>query len=467
MLFNSLEFWIFFSIVIVVCYSCSHRWQNLFLVLASYVFYAAWDWRFLGLIAVSTLVAFLAAIKIEDLEDQTHKRRFLWGAVGFQLACLGFFKYFNFFVDSFAQLFSLQIQDGSWFALQVLLPVGISFFTFQTISYIVDVHRGDVKATRNGIDLALYVAFFPQLVAGPIERGSRFLPQILRPRRISLKRIDQGITLITWGLFKKVCIADVVAGPVNTVFASPDPTPLAVYAAVVLFAIQIYCDFSGYTDIARGVAKLLGFELMINFNLPYFATNPSDFWRRWHISLSTWLRDYLYVPLGGSRFGQLLTYRNLMITMVLGGLWHGASYNFLLWGVYHGAILGIHRAISTPSAGNSPSGTTVMLKILGMFHLTLIGWLLFRVESMDQLQVLLGSFSGDWTVWAPAYAMMAFALPFMLPLVLLELYQYAVGRLDVTTGLHWSIKFAIWSGLLWCVLAFASSTRAEFIYFQF
>ncbi len=322
-------------------------------------------------------------------------------SIAANLSILGFFKYFDFFADSFARLLSTFGMEADWPTLNIVLPVGISFYTFQTLSYTIDVYRRKLDPTKSFLDFALFVAFFPQLVAGPIVRASHLLPQILRPRRITSPEIDAGLFLILWGYFKKVVIADNVGLIANQVFGDYGQYQgIDIVIGTLAFAVQIYCDFSGYTDIARGLCKLMGFDLMLNFRLPYLADSPSDFWQRWHISLSSWLRDYLYIPLGGNRHGELATYRNLMITMLLGGLWHGAAWTFVIWGAYHGVLLCVYRAASdcrhifavqdSYSRGNSTVQSSIRaLRISIMFGFTLLGWLIFRSESPQQILEML------------------------------------------------------------------------------
>ncbi|HMD55146.1 MAG TPA: MBOAT family O-acyltransferase, partial [Phycisphaerae bacterium] len=307
------------------------------------------------------------------------------------LGLLAFFKYFNFFIDSFLSLFDVLGVHLSAPAMRIILPIGISFYTFQALSYTIDVYSGKLHATKSFWDFFLAVLFFPHLIAGPIQRAANLLSQVTSPRVISRTKIVDGLHLMLWGYFKKVYVADGLAPIVSGVFNASTYSGGETTIAVLAFAFQIYCDFSGYTDIARGVAKLMGFEFVLNFNLPYFATNPSDFWKRWHISLSTWLRDYLYVPLGGNQHGTVKTYRNLMITMVLGGLWHGAAWNFVLWGAYHGGLLVVHRSF-TPILSGLRLCTSAMLRrlwlsfrILVMFIFTCYGWLLFRATSFHEI----------------------------------------------------------------------------------
>lgn len=336
MLFTQLTFWVFFAIVAALYVLLPHKAQNRMLLVASYVFYGAWDWRFLSLILLSTGVDYVVGLKIGAEDHQARRKRLLAISLAVNLGMLGVFKYFGFFVSSFEALLAQFGYETDPFVLSIVLPVGISFYTFQTLSYTIDIYRRELEPSRDFLDFALFVAFFPQLVAGPIERARNLLPNIAAPRMLSWDALGRGAVLCLLGLIKKVVIADAIAPSVDAVYASPDPTRADVILATWLFAIQIYCDFSGYTDIARGVAKMLGFRLMRNFAQPYFAVDPQEFWRRWHISLSTWLRDYLYISLGGNRGGAWTTYRNLMATMALGGLWHGAAWNFVLWGIYQG-----------------------------------------------------------------------------------------------------------------------------------
>ena len=334
MLFNSFIFWAFFAVVLLVYRRLKHRGQNRLLLVASYVFYGYWDWRFLSLILLSTVVDYYVAIGIESSSDARRRKRLLCGSMLTNLGLLGVFKYFGFFAEEAVRVLNAVGMPASLPSLQVVLPVGISFYTFQTMSYTIDVYRGQTRAARNVLDFALFVCFFPQLVAGPVERSHRLMPQILNPRKETPGQFSEGLYHILFGLFKKVVIADNMARLVNTVFAVPvsQLTGAECLVGVYAFAFQIYGDFSGYSSMAQGLARWMGFNLMSNFRMPYLAVSPSDFWRRWHISLSQWLRDYLYVGLGGNRLGKLMTYRNLLLTMVLGGLWHGAGWTFLVWG---------------------------------------------------------------------------------------------------------------------------------------
>ena len=469
MLFNSFQFSLFLAVVYSLYRVLSHRNQNYMLLAASYIFYASWDWRFLFLILVSTVVDFIAGIKIDKTDNDTTRKLYVALSVAVNLGILGFFKYFNFFADSLAGLMGYFDMEADYRLLNIVLPVGISFYTFQTMTYSIDIYRRKIKPTHHFFDFALFVAFFPQLVAGPIERASRLLPQVLNKRVINKKQSLEGCWLILWGLFKKVVIADNLAVLVNTAFTDyNDLTGFEVVVAVYAFAFQIYCDFSGYSDIARGIAKLLGFELMVNFNLPYIARNPSEFWRRWHISLSTWLRDYLYIPLGGSRNGELQTYRNLMLTMILGGLWHGAAWTFVVWGFYQGGLLAIHRFVSHRiPAWFARNRYFELFSIVFMFQLTCIGWLIFRAESFTQLQVMSSSLIYSWSKVGDALNMLEIFLGVVWPLIIVQLFQMFKRELLFFGQLRQSAQIVFSSFLAYMIFVYGALEGQEFIYFQF
>jgi len=421
---------------------------------------------------ISTIVDFFVGRAIHESDESSTRKKYLTISVITNLSILGFFKYFNFFTDGFIELLSVFGMNADYPTLNVILPVGISFYTFQTMSYTIDIYRRRLQPTYNIFNFALFVSFFPQLVAGPIERAATLLPQIETSRKITLSKIDAGLFLILWGFFKKVVIADNVSIISNQVFGGYlDLQGIDVIVGILAFTIQIYCDFSAYSDIARGICKLMGFELMVNFRLPYFAINPSDFWNRWHISLSTWLRDYLYIPLGGNRKGNAMTYRNLTLTMLLGGLWHGAAWNFIIWGAYHGGILAIYRFFETNPKHNDPwSGGLLghigtMFKILLMFFLTLIGWVIFRSNSAHQIIHMLQS---SFLISANFNFSMAYELMFYsFPLLIMQVCQYLSGDLLVIVKLG-AIKRGLIYGLLFFgILVFGVSDSMEFIYFQF
>ncbi len=388
MLFNSLEFLIFFAIVYGLYIVLQHRWQNRLLLIASFVFYGWWDWRFLLLFSLSLFVDYNCCNQIARSSTPGRKRAWLALSMCTDLGILGFFKYYNFFAENAERLLGAAGISADWTITGLVLPVGISFYTFQTMSAVIDVYRGELKPAKSLADYALFVSFFPQLVAGPIERATVLLSQVEQPRSPKYQQLRDGFRLILLGYVMKLVIAENMAPFVRNMFNAPqNHHGINVLFGLYAAAFQIYGDFAGYSSIARGLAKLMGFELMPNFRQPYLATNPSDFWRRWHISLSTWLRDYLYIPLGGNRGGEFATYRNLMITMALGGLWHGAALNFVAWGIFHGGILVTHRLFQaqlTRLWDWLPLPTTIAkwLAVMLFFHVTCIGWLLFFAQRL-------------------------------------------------------------------------------------
>ncbi len=473
MLFNSYVFPVFFLAVYAayVLLRRRWRWQNRLLLVASYVFYGYWDWRFLSLLALSTIIDYNVGRWLGQTEQPRRRRWLLAASVVSNLGILATFKYFNFFAESFAQCLAAVGFAADYATLNIVLPVGISFYTFQTLSYTIDVYRRKLEPCRRLENLALFVAFFPQLVAGPIERAGRLLPQITQPRRVTATRIDAGLALIIWGYFKKVVVADNIAVVADAVFNNyHDHAGLDLVIGALAFTVQIYGDFSGYSDIARGTAKLLGFDLCLNFRLPYFAVSPSDFWRRWHISLSSWLRDYLYIPLGGNRGGRLRTARNLMLTMMLGGLWHGAAWNFVLWGVYHGAILVIYRAAGDGRRSwqpdvQSPFAWQRLPAMVLMFVLTVFGWVLFRSSSAAQIAhfVTHAGFGASAQSAALAFDLAYFATP----LLLVQIFQQATRRLTWLAGWPVVPRAVAYAVLLGAIAVFGVRDQVEFIYFQF
>ncbi len=447
----------------------SHRWQNRMLLIASYFFYGVWDWRFLSLLMWSTIVDYWVSRQIQRVSDERIRFRYLLVSLVSGLTILGIFKYLGFFVNSAEKLLESIGLHANLPILSIVLPVGISFYTFQTLSYVIDVYRKQLRPAPNLFDFALYISFFPQLVAGPIERATHLLPQVLSPRTITYEQVSRGSFLILLGLFKKIVIADGVANSVNVVYGMPDPTALDIIVATYLFALQIYCDFSGYSDIARGTAKLMGFDLMVNFNLPYFSVNPREFWQRWHISLSTWLRDYLYVPLGGNKHGELKTYRNLMATMLLGGLWHGAAWNFVFWGVYQGAILCLYRFFILQHNTVANSTLWKIIKIVLFFQIICYGWLLFRADSLKQVIDLTTILFSGWTtpqmlhIPLPPLATLL-AIPLLLSL---DIYHYVTQ--DAHFYRRWAIpiRSLLYALLFFIVIAGTSNAPTQFIYFAF
>ena len=484
MLFNSWEFALFI-LVIYAGYLLLRgvRAQNLLLLFASYWFYGAWDWRFLSLIVISTVVDYWCGAGIHRSLDDRIRKRLLFVSVAMNLGLLAFFKYFNFFVESLEGLLGDAGVDASDWRLGIVLPVGISFYTFQTMSYSIDIYRKEMEPAKSPLDFALFVAFFPQLVAGPIERAKALLPQMRCERVLEAKTFSTGVWLIFWGLWKKIFIADNLSAFVDPVFEnSADVTAGMAYLGVVAFAFQIYCDFSGYSDIARGLSRIMGFELRRNFDLPYFARNPSDFWRRWHISLSSWLRDYLYIPLGGNRGGSFGTYRNLSITMLLGGLWHGASWNFVWWGIFHGLLLIGHR-LWTVVTGPPAEETTrfgAIWSTFAMFQFTLMGWLLFRAtrrvdrgdgttydDSWAQIMEILAAPGRGWGFDSETLAYLAQIGFYILPLAMVQWFQWS--REDHYVMLKWPmpVRSAFYSALLFLWVFYGAQVGTSFIYFQF
>lgn len=432
---------------------------------------------------LSTAVDYIAGYFIDTGSGAVRKRALII-SLSTNLGLLGVFKYFGFFVDSAVLAAANLGLDIGHPSIHIVLPVGISFYTFQTMSYTIDIYRGKLKRASNIIDFALFVSFFPQLVAGPIERAKHLLPLLEHPRIVSYDEVYRGLFLILLGLMKKIAIADGLSGVVDVIYnTEAELTPLDVILSTYAFAFQILGDFSAYTDIARGTSKLFGIDLMKNFDAPYFARSPSDFWRRWHISLSTWLRDYLYIPLGGNRGSKFNTYRNLMITMVLGGLWHGAAWNFVLWGFYHGLLLGVFRFFQTepdPTAtenGGQPHPAlwrvalrhlVVGLSIIGFFQLTCIGWLLFRAESFSQIQHMLttlASTDGWWTtrISRPQLGTLA-GLAFLLPW---EAMTFVTGKDSFYRSWPATLRGALVAILVIIVLMGISNESSTFIYFQF
>lgn len=482
MLFNSFVFVGFLAIVLPVYYRLSHRAQNTFLVMASYVFYGFWDWRFTSLLAISTLVDFFAGRGIAGARTPAQRNLWLVASLTTNLGILGFFKYCDFFVTSAAALLDKIGLSVSPPLLQIVLPVGISFYTFQTMAYTIDVYRGRQEATRDFVAFALYVSYFPQLVAGPIERASRLLPQITQPRRVGQDQWATGAQLLLWGYVKKVAIADSLAPHVDIVFANPMNAGGAdLWIGLYCFAVQIYCDFSGYSDIARGVSRLFGIELIENFRQPYLARNITEFWRRWHISLSTWLRDYLYIPLGGNRRGVAYQYRNLILTMLLGGLWHGAGWKFVAWGGLHGVYLALHKVMTQGRKigqerppDSLPGWCHFAVKAVATFHLVCLSWVFFRAPdfacALDYLGGLMLSVAGQAT--GPGGSVIPEAGPtlafYAVLVLLMDLGSWlADSESPVTARLPWWVRGTLYAaGAL--ILAFVrESTGEAFIYFQF
>jgi D-alanyl-lipoteichoic acid acyltransferase DltB (MBOAT superfamily) len=470
MLFNSLAFLVFFVLVVALYRLLPHRAQNRWLLAASYFFYGAWDWRFLGLILASTVIDYVVGLALQRSRDPRRRKQLVTVSVVANLTLLGIFKYVGFFSESLADLLALFGIELSPFTASVVLPVGISFYTFQTLSYTIDIYRGRLEPTRDFLDFALFVAFFPQLVAGPIERAVNLLPQISRPRRVGWDQVQSGAWLILWGLYKKVVIADNLYPLVQKVYdAQADPTGPEVLMASYGFALFAYCDFSGYSDIARGTARVLGFDVMLNFNLPYFTTSLRDFWRRWHISLSTWLRDYLYIPLGGNRRRALF---NVWLTMVLCGLWHGAGWNYVLFGAYHGSILVLYR-LATPwrerwltFESERAQRLWHVAAVFITFHVVTLGWPIFDGGTISRTgelwHILFTSFEpGAAPAWCGRFLFLT------LPLFAMNAVQLRTGDLEPVQRFPMWVRSLVYAGLVVAIVFLGEDLGEDFLYFQF
>ena len=477
MVFSSLSFAVFFTVVCILMALTNtkavkalakgrlRRLRHMILLLASYFFYGYWNWKFCFLMLGLTAVSYLCA------RGCGGKRRGLCIKLGVivPILILGIFKYYNFFVDSFCAVFGIQ-RLGT---LKILLPVGISFYTFQSLSYTIDVYRGKIAPERSFADVALYIAFFPQLVAGPIVKAGDFIPQLHEDRNISLKGLEEGVQIFAFGLFKKLVIADNIALLVDAVYANPaEFHALTVVLAVAAYSMQIYCDFSGYSDMAVGCARVLGYELCRNFNLPYLSKNVTEFWKRWHISLSTWLQEYLYIPLGGNRKGTVRTYVNLMLTMLIGGLWHGAAWTFIIWGGLHGLALVVHKLWIKHRKGGSDSAFGTACSILLTFVFVSLAWVFFRAGSFNTAFLVFKAIFtwqggvvhiSSWAVFGIAVIMLAQAAAIIKSEREQRTWEgyYPTVRLDTFAGL---LAFFTFVGI---TLGLAYTGNNPFIYFQF
>ncbi len=473
MLFTTPIFPLFFGLVYLVYRAFGQAWraQNLWLLLASYAFYAWWDWRLCGLILLSTVVDYLCGVLIEGERSEGRSGKGLVAAsVVVNLGVLATFKYLGWFTGELNAGLLAMGMSAELPVLKLIVPVGLSFYTFQSMAYTIDVYRARTPAQRDPLTFALFVSFFPQLVAGPIERSDALMPQLQRPRLPTKLQLAEGLHLIIWGVFKKLFVADNLAVLVQRVVdgeALPN-TGAAVWVATYAFAWQIYCDFSGYTDIARGVAKLLGIELSVNFKAPYLAHRPQEIWRRWHISLSQWLRDYLYIPLGGNRRGKVRTQLNLIITMLLGGLWHGANWTYVLWGGVHGIALAIDRLRGQAT----PSRWARAIGVVLTFHLSALAFLVFRAPSLERAVDLMRiQFTN---VYMSAQDRMAFAQLGMLIAIplgveLLQSFRARRGETDLSLVLRWHPALqATFTAVLVLITLFLGATAGQsFIYYQF
>lgn len=470
MIFSSFSFLFFFLAVVLLMIVAPQRLRKLILLGASYYFYAYWDYRFTLLILASTIIDYCVGRWLATADSSSMRRLLLSISLAANLGMLFFFKYYNFFVDSASDILTMWGLGIS--NLDIILPVGISFYTFQTMSYTIDIYRKRLEPVQSFFDFALFVSFFPQLVAGPIVRASKFLPQLDNPISIKKENVWAGSQIFIVGLFKKLMVADAVAPLVDQVYAHPEYFGSAtVWLAVIAYAIQIYADFSGYSDMAIGCARILGFRFDQNFDMPYLSADISEFWRRWHISLSSWLRDYLYIPLGGSRKGISRTYINLMITMILGGLWHGASWNFVLWGLLHGVALSIHRLWqSKRPIQNNHSRISILTTIRNVFCTTLfvtLVWVLFRSQTLATTVAIykkllfIDSFGAEWPY---VYAFIAIGLCLVAHIV--GTLRRSEELVFFTTPNSFVAAFITMLTLI-VIYVFAPTNASPFIYFQF
>ncbi len=470
MAFNSIQYLVFLALVVGIYPLLRRRGQNILLLVASYVFYGAWDWRFLSLLWISTGTDFYVGRAMGHHEDARSRKRLLLVSMVVNLGILGVFKYYDFFTNSAAALLQAVGLGADWPTLHVLLPVGISFYTFQTMSYTIDVYRRRIEPSEDPLAFAVFVAFFPQLVAGPIERARHLLPQFSVRRRIARgDDLATALHLIGLGLFKKVVIADAVAPHVDKAFAGADSAGwITLVVGVVGFALQIYGDFSGYSHIARGSARLLGIDLMVNFNQPYLSRNITHFWRTWHISLSTWLRDYLYIPLGGNRGSRWATYRNLMLTMLLGGLWHGAAWTFVAWGALHGGLLALHRRFRSSTAGTELDMPRMrdLPAVLATFVAVTLTWVFFRADTFTEAWAYLGGIVSlrpgpveRTAVWI--------VVPALIVAVAIDLAQRKARRHEALMAWPRLVRGLAYGSAAVAFIVFSGSAPVPFLYFQF
>jgi alginate O-acetyltransferase complex protein AlgI len=489
MLFNSVDFAIFFPIVFVLYWLLSRNLtsRNILILVASYLFYGWWDYRFLSLIIISSLVDFVVGKMIYKAESKKNKKLLLCISLIINLGFLFYFKYTNFFIDSFINAFALFGKELNITALNIILPVGISFYTFQTLSYTIDIYRNQLKPTNDALSFFSFVAFFPQLVAGPIERASHLLPQFYVKHKFNYNNVKTGFLLIGFGLFKKMVIADRAAIVVNQVFNNPELySGVEVVLATILFAFQIYCDFSAYSDIAIGAARTMGFDLMKNFDSPYFSKSITEFWRRWHISLSTWFRDYVYIPLGGSKKGKYKTYANLFIVFVVSGLWHGAAATFLIWGAIHGFIIVLEKATNKERKkiynkigllNNKFSGKLFFSMIT--FSIVCFAWIFFRAPSFDTAMTLIKSiptnnfiifFTDDlYKLGLDRYQLVILTLA-IITLLMLEIINRRKNLVVFLKNQLFVFRWMVYLSIIFIIIVFGvygDNDTSQFIYFQF
>lgn len=482
MLFNSIDFAIFLPIVFFIYWFVvknNLKTQNLFIVLASYLFYGWWDWRFLTLIIFSTLVDFLIGVSLSKEENSKKRKILLWTSICINLGFLGFFKYYNFFLENFISAFSFFGTELRASSLKIILPVGISFYTFQTLSYSIDVYKRKLEPTKDYIAFSAFVSFFPQLVAGPIERATNLLPQFYKKRKFDYSNAIDGLRQILWGLLKKMVIADNSAVFVNLIFAnSDDYSGSTLVLGSIFFAFQIYGDFSGYSDIAIGTARLFGINLMQNFNYPYFSRSIAEFWRRWHISLSTWFKDYLYIPLGGSRGGQLKNIRNLFIIFVVSGFWHGAKWTFVIWGALNAVyVLPLvwtktnRKYLDIVAKGKTWPSFKEVLSIIGTFILFCFGLIIFRANDLSHAFRYFSQIFSKSLFTIPDFVGKGNALLLTVMITIFMMVewfgredQYAIEKLSLR--FKKPVRLAFYYSIIFFIFYFTGKPQ-EFFYFQF
>jgi alginate O-acetyltransferase complex protein AlgI len=477
MFFNSLQFALFLPIVFLLYWFVAHKskaTQNYILIFASYYFYACWDWRFLFLLVFSTLLCYLLAIKIEDSTTQGSRKGWLWVCVVMNLGFLGIFKYYNFFATSFAELFQAIGFNVSPILLDVILPIGISFYTFHGLSYIIDIYYGRIKSEKNFVDYSLFVSYFPLLVAGPIERATHLLPQLKVKREFDFEKAKEGVYQIIWGLVKKVVIADTCAMYANAIFDNySSMNSLSLMLGAVYFAFQIYGDFSGYSDIALGTSKLFGIDLLKNFNYPYFSRDIAEFWRRWHISLSSWFRDYLYIPLGGSKGTKLFQIRNVFIIFLVSGFWHGASWTYVAWGLIN-ALYFIPLLVMNKNRSNIDAFTIsfnfasirIILNILITFAITCLAWIFFRAKTIQEAISYIQRMLTDWHFSKQYFNIERYNYEILIMILLFVIVEWNNRyKIEPLSGKYSGLKVSL--SILAIIALGIFTDYKNFIYFQF
>lgn len=482
MLFNSIHFAIFLPVVFFLYWFATKRnlrLQNILLLVASYFFYACWDWRFLFILIFSTFLDYFTGIKIHEANSQRNKTFWLWLSISINLGFLAVFKYYNFFASSFAEGLSLLGFQANLGTLEIILPVGISFYTFHGLSYVIDLYKDRIEPERDFIDYSLFVSFFPLLVAGPIERATHLLPQIGREREFNYTKAVDGLRQILWGLFKKVVIADNCAEYANTIFNhSAEYSGSTHVLGALFFTFQIYCDFSGYSDIALGTARLFGIELLRNFAFPYFSRDIAEFWRRWHISLSSWFKDYLYIPLGGSKGGTWMRIRNTFIIFLVSGFWHGANWTFIVWGFLNALFIMPSIIFHTNrnnmeivAKGKLLPSLKEFLSILLTFSLTMLAWIFFRATNVSHALSYISEICSSSLFTAPHFTGEEYATPIFILMALFMLIEW-LGREQqyalATFGFKWKrpLRHAFYYAIILSIFWFAGKEQ-QFIYFQF